>query len=174
MINILSSQELFSGHGWKITLDSAPLPDGRVKTAGRAHRAEVVHIIALPQPETVLMIREFRPFYGRYVWMIPSGKVDKESSHLDAAQRELREETGYRAEELHYYSLGRYTDSLESKNHFYVARKLVKDPLPQDANELIEVHEMTLEDAIEKVLSDEFAHLATAYALLRHAREHGL
>ncbi|MFA6038969.1 MAG: NUDIX hydrolase [Candidatus Peribacteraceae bacterium] len=172
MNTLLSSQELFSGHGWKITLDSAPLPDGRVKEAGRGHRPDVVHILAFPTATTVLMLREFRPFYGKYLWLIPSGKVNKETDPLAAAQRELQEESGFRSEELVFYCLARHTDNLESRNYIYTARKLVKDPLPQDKNELIEVHEMPLDDALQKVLSDEFAHLATAYALLRYAREH--
>lgn len=169
-----SPQELFSSHGWRITFDEAPLPDGRVKRGARAHRPDIVHILALPTDDSVLLLREFRPFYGRYLWMIPSGKVDKEDNPDAAAQRELREETGYRSDDLHFYCLARHTDQLVSKNSLYIARKLVKDPLPQDASELIEVHEMPLAEAIERVLSDEFAHLATAYALLRYARERHL
>ena len=168
------SQELYKGHGWRITLDEASLPDGRIKNRARAHRPDIVHILALPTDATILMIREFRPFYQRYLWMIPSGKVDKESDPLIAAQRELREETGYRSDDLTFYCIGRHTDQLVSRNHIFIARKLVKDPLPQDETEIIEVHELPVKEAIDRVLQDEFAHLASAYALLRYAREHGL
>ncbi|MDD4319785.1 MAG: NUDIX hydrolase [Candidatus Peribacteraceae bacterium] len=170
---LFSSEELYAGHGWRLTLDTAPLPDGRVKSSGRAHRSNTVHILAFPTDDTVLLLREFRPFYGRYVWLIPSGKADKEQDVDAAAQRELREETGFRSKDLRFYCMARYTDALEAKNHIYIARQLVKDPLPQDESELIEVHEVRLQDAIDRVLHDDFAHLATAYALLRYERERG-
>ena len=39
-------QELFSGHGWRITMEHARLPDGRVKSAPVVYRADALHIIA--------------------------------------------------------------------------------------------------------------------------------
>ena len=49
------------------------------------------------------MLREYRPFYGTYIWMIPSGKADKEKDILVAAQRELQEETGITATEYRLF-----------------------------------------------------------------------
>jgi len=171
---LLSSKEVYSGKNWQVTLDEAALPDGRRKKAERVHRPDSVHILAFPTKGSVVMIREFRPFYGRYIWMIPSGKVDKENDPDIAAQRELREETSYRSDDLHYYCMVRHMDQLTSKNWIYIARQLVRDPLELDPTELIEVHEMPIKDAIDKVLNDDFAHSTTAYALLRYAREHGM
>ncbi|TSC57703.1 MAG: hypothetical protein Greene041619_1038, partial [Candidatus Peregrinibacteria bacterium Greene0416_19] len=37
---LMDPQELFSGHGWRVTLEEAPLPDGRVKTSAHVHRAD--------------------------------------------------------------------------------------------------------------------------------------
>lgn len=168
------STELFKCKEWRLALDEAPLPDGRAKKRVRAYRPNVVHILALTKDANVIMLREFRPFYQRYLWMIPSGKVDKEDDPLIAANRELQEETGYRAQSLQLYCMARHTDQLVSKNFIYIAHDLVKDPLPQDDDELIEVHELSLVEAMDRVLQDDFAHLATAYALLRYARENGL
>jgi len=167
-------QELFSGHGWRVTIEEASLPDGRVKKIARVHHCDSVHILAFDQNNHVLLLREFRPFYKTYIWMLPSGKVDKEDDQDEAAQRELREETGFRARDIVKYCTGNHAEGLVSTNHIYIAHDLVQDPLPQDANELIEVYALPMDEAIEKVLSSPVAHNASAYALLRYAREHGL
>ena len=123
-------EELFNGHGWRIFLETGKLPDGRQKTMARAERVDSVHLLAFTDDGRVLMLREFRPIYGTYIWMLPSGRID-----------------------------------------IFIARDLTKDPLPQDAEEMIEVHELSLEEAIDNVLASKFVHTASAYALLRYLRE---
>lgn len=167
----MTQELLYDGHGWRITLESAPLPDGRVKTAGRGRRADTVHILAFPTTDTLLLLREFRPFYGAYVWMLPSGKIDKEADPLLAAQRELREETGFRAEQMEPFCTCHHAEGMDWTSHLYLARDLRHDPLPQDATELIEVHPLPLEEALQRILSSEKVHTASAYGLLRYLRE---
>src|SRR3989344_5625643 len=168
-----SSELLFAGHGWKFTLDSAPLPDGRVKQMARAHRCDSVHILAFPTDETILLIREYRPHYGEWIWMLPSGKVDKEDDPDQAAHRELREETGNDTGTLHRYFSMCHMEGLNAAAHVYIARGLRSDPLPQDASELIETHELRQSEAIERVQQSPLIHAVSLATLLRYARENG-
>lgn len=163
--------ELFSGHGWQVVLEPATLPDGRRKNVARVARADSVHILAFPQSETILMLREYRPYYGAYIWMLPSGHADKEDDVAVAAQRELREETGFRARELQYWCTTHHSEGLISANHLFLARELEPSSLPQDADELIEVHTLPLEEALARVLASPRVHTASAYGLLRYLRE---
>ena len=57
-------------------------------------------------------------------------------------------------------------------NHFYIASDLVHDPLPQDDDEMIEVHELALLEAVERVLESPQPRMPSAFALLRYIREH--
>jgi ADP-ribose pyrophosphatase len=165
-------EELFAGYGWKVTLDTAPLPDGRTKTALRVKRADTVHVIAETGRDTIIVIREFRPFYGEYIWMLPSGRADKENNDINvAAQRELQEETGYRAAHIEHLWTANHSETFICSNHIFLARDLTHDPLPQDDDELIEVHELLIEEALDKVLQSPTVHLTSAYALLRYLRE---
>ena len=164
-------EELFNDHGWRIFLETGKLPDGRQKTMARAERVDSVHLLAFTDDGRVLMLREFRPIYGTYIWMLPSGRIDKEKNREVAAQRELQEETGYKAKSLTYYCTTQPSESMVFANHIFIARDLTKDPLPQDAEEMIEVHELSLEEAIDNVLASKFVHTASAYALLRYLRE---
>ncbi len=164
-------EELYSDKLWKVVRESAPLPDGGEKQITRLYRPDGVHIIALTENGKILLLKEFRPFYGTYIYMLPSGRVDKENDHREGAQRELREETGFRAEKLEHFCSARQSESMEFENHVYVASGLVNDPLPQDEDERIEVMECSLVDTILLVHGSAKVHLPSAYALLRYAFE---
>lgn len=163
-------EELYSDNDWQVVLESASLPDGREKRVSRVKRADSAHIIAFQSDEKILMIREYRPFYGTYIWMLPSGRVDKEADHVLAAQRELQEETGFRAESLELLCTTNYSESLIATNYVFVARELSADPLPQDDDELIEVHECTLEEALDNVLQSAVIHTASAFGLMYYLK----
>jgi len=162
---------LWSDKDWQIILESADLPDGRKKEVVRVKRPDSVHVLAFTDKNKVLMLREFRPYYGKFIWMIPSGRIDKEKDMFEAAQRELREETGFRAKKLDHWCDTNYSESIIATNHIFLASDLEKDPLPQDEDEEIEVHELDVEEALENVLQSPYVHTASAYALLRYLRE---
>lgn len=170
----MSSEELFHQFDWRVTLDTAPLPDGRIKKSVRVHRCDSVHVLPFLTEDTVLLIREFRPFYQEYIWMLPSGKADKETDILVAAQRELREETGYKAGSIEPFGKVNQSDTITITNHLFLARDLTRSPLPQDHDELISVESMTVQEAIGKVLTSPRVHTPSGFLLLQYAREHGL
>ena len=164
-------EELFNAGGWQIILDSADLPDGRTKKVPRVERADSVHLLAMPEEGKIIVIREYRPYYGQYIWMLPSGRADKEKDMAVAAQRELQEETGYKAGKLDFLWSVNHSESLIMTNHFFTARDLTHDPLPQDEDELIEVHVCTPQEALEKVHTSPKVHLPSAYGLMRYMHE---
>jgi len=69
---------------------------------GRSNGA--VLIVPLLDDETVLLIREYSAGVHRYELGLPKGKVDVGESFLEAANRELKEEVGYGARQLHHLS----------------------------------------------------------------------
>lgn len=106
--------------------------------------------------------------------MIPGGKADQETDMQVAAQRELREETGFAAGKLTSYGSTNLSDSVSITNHFFLASDLTSSPLPKDPGEWMTVEEYSIPDAIEKVLTSPRVHAPSAVALLKYAREHGL
>jgi len=111
---VIASEPLLKN--WLITVrsDKVRLPDDN-----QAERTVVTHpgavaILALDDAQRVLMIRQYRHPVGRELWEIPAGLRDASGeSPLQTAQRELREETGYRARDWHtlvdYFSSPGYT-----------------------------------------------------------------
>jgi ADP-ribose pyrophosphatase len=168
----MPDEELYNDGNWRLTRVTASLPDGRSKTIVQADHFPTCHILALPTPKTVLLLREYRAFDGTWVWMLPSGKIDKEKDPHIAAERELREETGFRAGKMSHFCTMRISETYIPESHFFIATDLVKDPLPQDDDEMIEVHELPLLEALKRAQDTPQPRLASAFGLLRYINEH--
>lgn len=163
--------EHYNARGWKIVEEQAELPDGRKKKMDRIYRVDSVHVLAFNGEGRLLLIREYRPFFKDYIWMLPSGKADKETNVDDAAQRELREETGYRARTLTHLCDASPGEMYGFLNRFYVATDLVHDPLSPEEAESIEVFPMELEEALQKIVSSSTVNLPSAYGVLRYIHD---
>ena len=99
-----SRQEILKGDFLQVRRDTVGLPDGRLATRDYVVHPGAVMVIPLVQDATdgtlrVVMERQFRYPIGSVITEFPAGKLDPGEDLWLCAQRELREETGYRAAE---------------------------------------------------------------------------
>lgn len=95
----VASERLFEGRFLRAYRDTVALPDG-----GTATREYVIHpgavvVIPLLDDGRVVLERQFRYPVGQVMVEFPAGKLDAGEDPLVCGQRELLEETGYRARE---------------------------------------------------------------------------
>ena len=113
---------------------------------------EVVYIVPVlvSDKKYAILIKEYRIPMKAYVIGFPAGLVGDigNESVETAAQRELLEETGFKANRMRYLTQGPPSSGLSPENiHFYLADKLEKmDDGGGDDTESIEVHQIPLED----------------------------
>jgi 8-oxo-dGTP pyrophosphatase MutT (NUDIX family) len=89
---------------WLITVrtDKVRMPDNHYAERTVVAHLGAVAVVALDDAQRVLMIKQYRHPVGHQLWEIPAGLRDTDGeSLLRTAQRELFEETGYRAREWH-------------------------------------------------------------------------
>lgn len=130
----------FANRWLKLYIVDYQTPQGRYEyTFVSRITASVVVIPVFPVTETFLLVAQFRPPIDKTIWQFPAGLVDRGELPIEAARRELLEETGYEAKELNY--LGPfYPDPGISadKGEFFLAVNPVKaTKLKLEAHELI-------------------------------------
>jgi ADP-ribose pyrophosphatase len=97
-MKIVSSKEVYQCRLFSVTEDEAVDP----KTGFTIHRSVVRHagsavMMAVDDKKRILLVRQYRLPAEKYLWELPAGKVDPGETPLQAARRELAEETGYKA-----------------------------------------------------------------------------
>jgi 8-oxo-dGDP phosphatase len=99
---VVSSIELASTALVSLRTDQVMMPEGDVAGRDVVVHPGAVGVVALDDDDQVLMIRQYRHPAGRMLWEIPAGlrDVTAEPTHV-TAERELLEETGFRARDWH-------------------------------------------------------------------------
>jgi ADP-ribose pyrophosphatase len=84
----------FSGRIFSVHVDKVRLPDGReVRLEVVRHPASVV-LVPMPDPDHVVLVRQYRYPIDQWVWELPAGTIDPGETADAAAQRECHEEIG--------------------------------------------------------------------------------
>ena len=105
---------------------------------GRGHGAVVV--VPMLDDDTVLLVREYGAGIDRYELGLPKGRLDRDETVEQGANRELKEEVGFGARELHILTtLSLSPAYMTSMTHVVLARDLYPERLPGDEPEELEV-----------------------------------
>src|ERR1700736_3322821 len=96
-MKLISSVEKYKNKLFSVTEDQAIDPDGfEIKRGIVQHRGSAV-MMAVDERKRILLVRQYRLPARQYLWELPAGSLDKGEKPLQAAKRELKEETGYGA-----------------------------------------------------------------------------
>lgn len=138
----------------------------------RSGMGSAVLIIPMLDRTTVLLIREYSAGTHRYELGLPKGKVDAGESFFEAANRELKEEIGFGANNLYHLSTFSVAPSyLEHTTEIILAQDLYTEKLEGDEPEELEVIAWKLADLNALMATGECTE-ARSIAALFMAREY--
>jgi ADP-ribose pyrophosphatase len=138
-MKIISSQELLRTPIFTVSQDIAIDPEGfEIKRAIIHHTGSAV-VMPVDDHGRILLVRQYRLPAAAYLWEIPAGRMDEGETPLQAAKRELREETGYTARQWKkIFSLYMSPGFLAEKMNIFVATQLKAGPTQFMEDERIE------------------------------------
>lgn len=121
-----------------------------------SHGHGAVIIAALPDPHTILLVREYACGLHRYELGLPKGRMDAGETPLAAANRELKEEAGFGARDLRVLRMLTLAPTYMSHEiHLVLARDLYPERLPGDEPEQLEVIPWRLDALHELALRED-------------------
>jgi ADP-ribose pyrophosphatase len=144
------------------------LPNGKSIKQNWIDHKPTVAVVALNDQNEILLISQYRNSIKKNIIEIPAGSMeDAEESPLLCAERELAEETGFKAEKLiklfEGYLLPGYCNEYM---YFFLARGLFAQPLPPDDDEFIEVIPTSVSKAKELLYNGDIIDAKTALGII--------
>jgi 8-oxo-dGTP pyrophosphatase MutT (NUDIX family) len=163
-------ETVFRGRVITVNVEQVLLPNGDTARYEIVHHPGGAATVAVDATRRVCLLRQFRPAAGGWVWELPAGRLEPGEPPQHTAQRELVEEAG--CEATQWEDLGSVLSSpgvFAETIHLYLARGLRPVPSQHERHEIIEVHWIPLDDAVEQALSGVLQDGKTVIGLLRAA-----
>jgi ADP-ribose pyrophosphatase len=159
---------VYQGRVIDVAVETVGLPNGRQADLEIIRHPGGAAAVAIDDQERVCLLHQFRHAAGGWLWELPAGRIDPGETPHQTALRELAEEAGVAAADwstlgFMHSSPGVFTEII----HLYLARGL--EPLEQghEADEVIEVHWLPFNQALDWCLDGTITDSKTLVGLYR-------
>ncbi|HEX9154351.1 MAG TPA: NUDIX hydrolase [Nitrospira sp.] len=146
------TKSIYHGKVITVNIDTVTLPNGVTVDLEMVRHPGAAAVVPLKEDGTVILIRQFRHAAGGFIYEIPAGKLHPGEDPKACAVRELEEEIGYLAERLELlssiFTAPGFTDEVI---HIYKATAMTKGRQHLDRDEVLEVVEMPLQEAMDMI-----------------------
>lgn len=171
-MSILETKEIFTGRIITLNQEKVRLPNGAVDELEIIHHPGGTAIVAVNTNQEVCLLRQYRHAMKEWIWEIPAGILEQDDlTSLQRAQQELKEESGCIAN--NWTALGFIQSSpgvFTEKVYLYLASGLTLGEQQLEHGEVLEVHWLALNEAIEKVYDGVINDAKTCIGLMRASK----
>ena len=165
----LSSKVIYENPWMTVLEDRVENPGGGLNDYGYVHfRNRAVAIIPIDDAGNTRLVGQDRYTLGQYSWELPMGGAPFDEDPLDAAKRELKEETGLTAKQwtriMHLHTSNSITDE---EGLVYVAEQLREGETEFEEMEKLEIRCLPLTEAVSMAMNGEITDAISVAALFR-------
>lgn len=154
--------------------DTVKLPNGNVAVWDFIWNKGAAAVVPVRNDGKIIMVKQYRNAIDRETIEIPAGGLNTpEEPTLDAAARELEEETGFKSENLEFLiSIKTTVAFCNEKIDIYVARNLQPSKQNLDEDEFINVEAYTIEELCELIYAGKIEDSKTVSAILAYKNKY--
>lgn len=162
----LETERIFEGVVINLRRDKVTVENGTSYREIIEHNGGAV-LAAVTDEGKLVMVRQYRKPAQRVMLEVPAGKIDKGETPLEAATRELKEETGYTPSKVEY--LTEFYPSVgysEEVLYLYLCTGLTAGETCPDENEALDIEEIDIDTLHRMVISGEIHDAKTIIAVM--------
>ena len=164
----LSSEEIFDGVAIHLFRDEILLPNGNKGVREVIRHPGAVCVIPVTDDGDVIFVNQFRYAFNKVTLEVPAGKLEKGEDPLEAAMRELSEETGIEANRIIPMGALYTTPALMDEIiYMYIATELTQGEQHLDEDEFVNAVKIPLSKAVDMVMSGEIRDSKTQTMILK-------
>ena len=146
------TRNIYTGKVVTLNIDTVTLPNGATIDLETIRHPGAAAVVPVKDDGTVVLIRQFRHAAGGFIYEIPAGKLQPGEDPLHCASRELEEEVGYRASSFELLtSIFTAPGFADEVIHVYKATGLTTGRQQLDPDEVLDIIEMPLAEAVNKI-----------------------
>jgi ADP-ribose pyrophosphatase len=148
------SATLHKGRVFSLVNENYTLENGVTSEMDFIQHPGAAAMVPLLNNQEVVLIKQYRHAIREFIWEIPAGTLDAGESPLNCARRELVEETGYSADD--WQQLGTITPlpgCSDERIHIFLASDLKPAEQHLDDDEMLNVHIVKFNDALQMILA---------------------
>ncbi len=161
-------KEVFSGRVIKVRVEDVILPDKKTSTREIIAHPGGAAMILIDDDKNVYMVEQYRIAARKMMLEIPAGKLEYGEDPQKAAEREVVEETGYRANKVtelgRYYATPGYCEEVLS---IYMGTDITWEGQKLDEGEFVNIKKYSLDTLYKMVMDNEIEDAKTAIAILK-------
>ncbi|RDY24829.1 NUDIX hydrolase [Romboutsia maritimum] len=163
----ISSDRIYNGKVVNLKIDTVEIPNQGYQKREIVEHGGAVGILAITEEGKVVLVKQFRKPIEKVIWEIPAGKLEIGENPKDCAMRELKEETGYTAQNMKlihkFFTSAGFSNE---KIYIYLATGLEAGEDKLDDDEFLDVYEIELEEAYNMIIKNEIEDAKTSIGLL--------
>ena len=166
----IEREVIYQGKIFDVEKHVVSLPNGNTSVRELVYHNGAVAVLVIDESDNIVMVEQYRKAFESMSLEIPAGKLEKGEEPMASAERELEEETGFKAGKLEkIMSLKSTVAFCDELIDVYLATELTPGKTHFDPGENIRLERHSLEELVDKIFACEIQDGKTVAGILAYA-----